>query len=127
MRNIKVYLAGGMKGDWQDMVIRACETLDVEFFDPRSHGIKDEAGYTDWDLTKVSDSDMVFAFMGKDNPSGFGMNLEIGYATALGIRVMFVEEAGDDRSRYYGMARACSTPIMGFVEGVMELKKWLKQ
>ena len=110
----RVYLAGGFRGGWQDRVIEAFnepfgEYLDVEFVDPRKHGLKEEADYTEWDLRAIRECDVVFAVSEHDNPSGYGLMLEIGYAKALGKQIIFCELGSDPvRTRYYGMARVVS-------------------
>ena len=99
---MKVYLAGGLSCDWQDRVPAHWELLD-----PRSWQDPDPAVYTERDLTAIRAADVVLAYMSSANPSGFGMSLEVGYAHALGKRVLFVDEIGGDwRSRYFGMHRS---------------------
>jgi nucleoside 2-deoxyribosyltransferase len=102
-----VYLAGGMKTGWQDRVIAACPA--IVFRDPRSHGLADEKAYTEWDLRAIRDSHLVLAYMDTDNPSGFGLSLEVGYAHALGREVWFVCEDENPRQRYFGMVRAVAS------------------
>lgn len=103
---MKIYLCGGMHDKWQDKVIEGFPQH--EFLDPRSHGLKDEREYTDWDLKAIREADAVLAYMNNDNPSGFGLNLEIGFARALGVPVHLAIEDLGFRSKYFGMARACS-------------------
>ena len=100
----RVYLAGGMKDGWQD---RFMLTLDgVEYFDPRTHGLTDPAAYTEWDLRHVRLADAVVAYMDPANPSGYGLSLEIGYAHALGKRIVFIDAFGADwRGKYFDMHR----------------------
>ena len=101
-----VYLAGGMKSAWQDRVIDCCRG--ITFLDPRSHGLADEAAYTQWDLDAIRQCDLVLAYMDTVNPSGFGLSLEVGFAYALGKPVWYVCEDSSERQRYFGMVRACS-------------------
>lgn len=103
---MKIYLCGGMKGTWQDQVIAALPR--DEFLDPRSHGLTDEQAYTQWDLNAIDRADLVLAVMTADNPSGYGLNLEIGYAKAKGVPVYLVCEDLGNRMNYFGMARQCS-------------------
>ena len=103
---MKVYLAGGFRSGWQDAVIRLASHH--AFLDPRMHGLTEERDYTKWDLDAIKDSALVFAYLEKDNPSGAGLALEIGYAYALGKVIIFVEEPGHPHSRYFGMARQCA-------------------
>lgn len=87
---MKIYLAGGMKSDWQDKVMNACQQH--TYFDPRTHGLENPADYTKWDLEHVAKSDLVFACFTTDNPSGFGMCIEIGFAHRAGKQIMLVDE-----------------------------------
>ncbi len=98
-----VYLAGGMRSKWQDVVKKA--HLDAIYLDPRDHGPMPEKAYTDWDVTAIRRADIVFAYLEKDNPGGQGLALEIGVASALGKYVIFVEEPGHPQTRYFGMCR----------------------
>ena len=104
---MKVYLAGGMRGTWHDEVMAALPQN--EYLDPRTHGLTDEREYTAWDLSAVRQADVVFACMTMDNPSGYGMNLEVGYAAAFGKTIIFVDAKSpiDERfSRFMGMTRS---------------------
>lgn len=112
-----VYLAGGMRSNWQNVVKEALRKaqLPVIFIDPREHGCADEQKYTSWDLEGVRRADIVFAYLEKDNPNGAGLALEIGFAKALNEssvavkkKILYVEDAGFQFSRYFGMARVCS-------------------
>jgi hypothetical protein len=93
-----VYLAGGMRSDWQDKVIDKCRGLNMNFLDPRRHGLKDPILYTTWDMQAIQRSDVVLAFLEYDNPSGLGMAAEIGYAKGLGLPVIFVNEQHIDHN-----------------------------
>jgi nucleoside 2-deoxyribosyltransferase len=102
-----VYLAGGMRSNWQDRVIHAVSG--VEWRDPRSHGLTEEKEYTKWDLYAVQECDVVFAYMDHDNPSGYGMCLEMGYAHALGKKIILVDMRSPVDARFrnwMGMARS---------------------
>lgn len=103
---LRIYLAGGMKSNWQDTVMNVCPMH--EYIDPRTHGLTTEDEYTKWDLDGVRGSDLVFAYMDTANPSGFGMSLEVGFAKALGIPVWYVCEDASERQKYFGMVRACA-------------------
>ena len=103
---MKIYLAGGMKGDWQDKVIAA--NPQHEYFDPRTHGLESPKEYTRWDLEHVAMSDLVFACFTEDNPSGFGMCIEIGYAHALDIPIILVDE---QQQRSWSMVNCCCASV----------------
>lgn len=102
---MKVYLAGGMKSTWQDEVILWLPD-GVKVYDPRHHGLSSPSEYTRWDLDHIEKSDAVISQMSSDNPSGFGLSVEIGFAHALGKRIIFIDKIEDDwRSRYFDMHR----------------------
>ena len=113
-----VYLAGGMKSDWQDRVIAACPHL--AFRDPRTHGLTDETEYTEWDLRGIRDSQIVLAYMDAGNPSGFGLSLEVGYARALGRTIFYVNEDAPERQRRFGMVRACADQVFDSLDAAIE-------
>lgn len=117
---MKVYLAGGMRTTWQDELIAALPN--VVFLDPRSHGLNDPAAYTAWDLNAIREADAVVACMTSDNPSGYGLSLEVGFAYALGKPVYFIDGVrGDWRSRYFDMHREVATAVCSFAEVVKVL------
>ena len=102
----KVYLAGGMRSGWQDQVMSRLAGAD--YYDPREHKYKDVRHYTEWDLEAIKRSDWMFAYFEAENPSGFGLALEIGFAKALNKTVILVDEksASDDEVRnYFAMCR----------------------
>ena len=75
--------------------------------------------YTEWDLFYIDKSDIVFAYMEKDNPSGFGLCLEIGYARAKGKLVIFVNESDN---RYLSIVGAASNVVFhSLSEGISYL------
>lgn len=87
---MNIYLAGGMKSEWQDEVMRLLPGN--TFFDPRTHGFKKPTNYTIWDLFHIQEADLIFACFETTNPSGFGMTLEIGYAHAMKKPIVLVDE-----------------------------------
>lgn len=122
-----VYLAGGFHGDWQTQVKEGL-LEDFTFFDPKEHQIQDKTQYTQWDLHHISKADILFGYMSKTNPSGFGLALEIGYAKALNKLVILVDEksAKDELfSKYFGIAhKASSVTFHNLQEGIDYLKKF---
>lgn len=123
-----VYLAGGMHTGWQDKVIEACEHKRIQFLDPRSSGLTDEDDYTAWDLWAVQQSDYVFGYLAKDNPSGIGLAVEFGYGIGSGRELIFIEDEDDDRTRKFGMLRAISTHnFVGFDKGLDWFKKRMQE
>ena len=103
----KVYLAGGFKTRWQDVVIERAPKF--EFLDPSLHGIQDPIEYTKWDLNAVEESDIVFAHMEGSNPGGYAMALEIGYAKALNKTVIYTEsDIPNELKKRFDMVRSAS-------------------
>lgn len=99
-----IYLAGGMKGDWQDRIIENCKG--AIFIDPRKSGQPAENEYTAWDLAAVERCDAIIGLMESTNPGGSGLAVEFGWGASIGRHLMLVEEAGFPQERYFGMVRA---------------------
>jgi nucleoside 2-deoxyribosyltransferase len=96
---MRVYLAGGLHGDWRDRVKR--EVPDVTWIDPRQHGLEgDPAAYTTWDVMGVARCDVLFAYLAENNPSGLGLAFEMGYAKALGKPIIYVCELTPEHERF---------------------------
>ena len=103
------------------------EVPGFHYHDPRSHGFEgDPAAYTAWDLDAIRRSDLVFAYLERDNPSGFGLAVEIGYAAAQGKQVVLVDEksgVGEDTARHLSMVRhAASRCFDTLAEGLRYLE-----
>lgn len=91
--NIKVFLSGGMnESNWQQEVINSVGNDKYIYFNPREHLLSKSNEYTMWDLFYVKNCDVVFAYMQRNNPSGIGLTLEIGYAAALGKQIILIDE-----------------------------------
>jgi nucleoside 2-deoxyribosyltransferase len=105
-----IYMAGGFKSGWQAKVIK--QLHGYEFLDPSQHNIQDAAEYTRWDLDAIRESDIVLGYMESTNPGGYSLALEIGFAHALGKKVVLVDEIKDPSvSRYFEMVRQCSAHV----------------
>src|SRR5262245_9766764 len=98
-----VYLAGGFRTKWRDRVRRLEGFI---FLDPSQHHLREPRNYTAWDLDAIRRADVVLAYLEKENPGGYALALEVGYAKALNKRVLFVEDPGDTRHHYLSMIRA---------------------
>lgn len=110
-----VYLAGGMKDGWQEKV--APLLVGHELLDPRSWSSPDPAVYTARDLAAVRKAHVILVHMSSSNPSGFGLSVELGYAYALGKRIIFCDEISADwRSGYFGMHRQMATVVYSSLE-----------
>ena len=115
------YLAGGMRSTWQDKVKN--EFPEIQWHDPREHGLSEPREYTAWDLDKVRSSAIVFAYFTKDNPSGFGMSAEIGYARALNKLIILVDEQD---IKYWAMVHEmCDYWTEYFEAACVWLRHWL--
>ena len=128
MTSKSVYLAGGFKSGWQDVVI--AEFPDVTFFDPRSHGLTSEVAYTLWDTQKIRDADIIFGYAEASNPNPFGLMFEFGYAYARttlitgGVKTLiYVEDQNHPNLRGFGMVRAvCDVHAFSLEIGILELR-----
>ena len=87
---MKVYLAGGMKSGWQEKV--KVDGPGAQYLDPSTHYLQNEREYTAWDLHAIHASDVLFVYFEADNPSGYGLSLEVGFAHALGKTIILVDE-----------------------------------
>jgi len=87
---MKIYLAGGLNSNWQEFAEK--ELLEHECINPKNWEHTEADVYTYRDLDGVYRCDLVLAYMEKENPSGIGMSLEIGYAVGIGKPVIFVNE-----------------------------------
>jgi len=120
----KVFLSGGTHTDWQGQVIMAIHGI-AEFFDPRtiSH-VKDAEAYTWRNLIEVRDSDIVFAYMEADNPSGLGLAVEVGYAVGLGKLVILVDDKSETDpqfERYFAIVRNAAHSVPPTLDEGIEL------
>ena len=107
----KVYLAGGFRSNWQAQVA-ARLAVSFELLDPSAHNIQDPAEYTRWDLEAVRESDIVLANMEASNPGGYSLALEVGFAKALGKRIIMVDQVEEPSvRRYFEMVRQCSDRV----------------
>ena len=105
-----IYLAGGMSDDWQDKASSLLPGCICK--DPRSWSDPTPAIYTKRDIDALLDSSYMLAYMDSRNPSGFGLSLELGYAAALGRKIVFVDAIKDDwRSKYFGMHRELASYV----------------
>jgi len=121
-------LSGGFHSNWQKKVIDSCIGAFI-FFNPREHGLEKSASmYTTWDLHHIKQSDIIFGYMEQNNPSGYGLSLEIGYANALSKTIILIDEKSKkDKKfeRYFGIIRESSNIVLdNFEEGIEVLKSF---
>lgn len=100
----KIYLAGGFRSKWQE---KAKEALgNWQILDPSTHNLPAPKEYTAWDLRAIRDADIILAYMELHNPGGYALALEIGYAKALGKKIILIEEHPDnERRKHFDMIR----------------------
>ena len=122
-----VYLAGGMKSDWQSKFKERYPH--VVFFDPSSTGLKAAHEYTPWDLDAISKSSLVVAHMETSNPGGYNLGLEIGYAHALDIPVWFIDgDENEQRKKYFAMLHHVAERVfLKLEDALVDLEYWLHQ
>lgn len=118
MKN-RIYLAGGLRSNWQQRIIREYQD-DFIFFNPIEHGLESSSKeYTTWDLHFLEKSDIVFAYLEENNPSGIGLALEVGFAKAKGKTIILVDERSstDKRfERYFRIVHECSSVTFYSIE-----------
>lgn len=92
-----IYLAGGFKTDWAERVKE--RVLGFEYINPKQKEYKNGERivmnvneYGAWDLHFVKQSDIVFVYIERTNPSCVGTSVEAGYAKGLGKTVILVLE-----------------------------------
>lgn len=125
----EVYLAGGMNNsDWQSRVINEVKSKDILFYNPREHQLNDSTEYTVWDLYYVKKCDILFAYMQKDNPSGIGLTLEVGYARAIDKTIILIDErSAEDEvfaSRFEIVRQSASIVFDSLEKGIDFLSKF---
>lgn len=117
-----IYLAGSLQGPLRERVIRALIDKRHTLIDPATSGLINEIDYTRWDLRGIDRCETVVAFMDSNNPSGYGLNFEIGYAYATKKRIVFLDMLGTDwRVKYFGMVRAVVSQTVYTVEELAEV------
>lgn len=129
MENLKLYLAGGMNSNWQGKLINQLKE-DFIVFNPIDHQLENSLEYTNWDLFFVQKCDIVFAYMEKDNPSGFGLTLEVGFAKALNKIIILVDEKSELNSQFkqkFQIVRASATVVFdNLSHGIDYLKSFTR-
>jgi nucleoside 2-deoxyribosyltransferase len=123
----KVFLSGGFKSNWQSIVIQELGEQFV-FFNPREHGLEHSDFYTTWDIHFVKECDILFAFMEKTNPSGYGLAFELGVAYSLNKTIILIDEksSGDKIfSKYFKILHKPSGVVLNnLADGIDYLKKF---
>lgn len=134
MREQTVYLAGGFKSNWANDVRESLEGYPIRFIDPKTKEFKngervtmDVNEYGKWDLHFIRQSDIVFVFVERDNPSCIGLACEAGYAKGLGKTVITVLKKGNlhTEDRYLSfITQVSDITFENFSDGVDYLKSF---
>lgn len=127
----KVYLAGGFKSDWQDLVKK---NIDLIWLDPKvkERDVREQEPmtleeYGTWDLHHIKQSDIVFVYCEATNPSCIGLSVEAGYAKGLGKTVILVLEKNNltIRDRYLDFLKTVSDIVFDDLDsGIKFLSKF---
>lgn len=127
MSKQKVYLSGGLRSNWQQQVVDQIGDQFV-FFNPKAHRLVDPEQYWTWDIHFIKQCDIVFAFMDKRNPSGYGLALEVGAAYAYDKIIILVDEkspANKRFSKYYKIVHSCAHVVLPTLQdGISYLRKF---
>ena|ERR1700682_4875620 len=116
---LTLYVAGGFRSGWQKEVHSALPEYDI--LDPSAQQIRDPEEYTEWDLDAIRRSDVVLANMEATNPGGYSLALEVGFAKALGKRIVLVDQISDPAiKRYFEMVRQSSDVVFGSLTEAIE-------
>ena len=98
-----VYLAGDPKSGWQTKVCKAIQ--DLQLLDPSKEDLADPKELTRWGLQAIRKSDVVLAYLEKEDQNGHALAFELGYAKALGKTILLVQEHGAEQDKYLQMVR----------------------
>jgi nucleoside 2-deoxyribosyltransferase len=124
-KTIRVYLAGGFYSNWQGQVKESLTGFN--YLDPSEHNLSNPAEYTAWDLEAIRQCDIVFAFLEANNPGGYALSLELGYAKALNKIIIFVDEkTASLKKPYFDMLRAASTEVFNSLDEGIRFMESLK-
>ena len=111
---MKVYLAGGFESEWRSTIKKSWLHEQFDFIDPQEKENRKEFSveeYICWDLYQIKNCDIVFCYISKDNPSGYGACVELGYAEALGKTVITVIEKNHPKYKYILFTKGVSDVV----------------
>ncbi len=99
-----VYLAGDTQSGWQTRVCKAIQ--DLQLLDPSKQDLADPKELTRWGLQAIRESDVVLAYLDKEDQNGHVLAFELGYAKALGKTILLVQEHGaGEEDKYFQAVR----------------------
>ncbi len=111
---IRVYLAGGYVSGWRNRLVQELRPK-IEGIDPFTHDQESIAQFVSKDLEAIRNSRVVIAYF----PGGWepiGMAAEIGYACALGIPVLLVDETPQPNGFLVGCSKRLFTSLNALIE-----------
>lgn len=112
-----IYLSGGMSSNWREIVMESTNHI---FLNPLDHKLQESSQYAIWDLLAIKQCDVLFAYMERNNPSGYGLSLETGYAKALGKTIILVDEKRDPKM---AIVRCCADVLVSdLYDGISVLR-----
>ena len=119
-----VYCAGGMRSGWQAKVKKALPSKCI-ILNPASFTLSEAEEYTARDLYLVRKADVVLANIERDNPSGVGLALEVGYGKALGCLVVLVDnrEWGLTTAKYFDIVANTADVVFDELEEALAFLK----
>jgi len=118
---VRVYLSGHLDGDWQDDVKK--RVIEATFFDPRTIDSDDPEIYTFDELDEIYKADLIFAYLSKDNPSGIGLALEVGYGRSENCYIILVNEK---KSKKWDIVEACADQVFDNLDdGIDYLQRFI--
>ena len=71
-------------------------------------------------MAHIRKAETLIGYMDADNPSGFGLCFEIGYAHSLGKHIIFIDETDEKRRRYFGMVRAVAHEVYKSIDDSLQ-------
>ena len=120
---MNIFLSGDTRSGWQDKVIKRFPNC--TFFDPRTVSGKSYEEMARIERDWVNQSDIVFAYLSKTNPYGYGTTFEIGYALANKKAIIYVDEKQVSSSKWIG-----EHPLLSYdnlKNGLNKLEEYIKQ
>jgi len=87
---MKVFLSGDTHGTWQTDIMK--QYPDHRYFDPRTVSNKTLQEMALIERQWIDESDILFSYLSKTNPYGFGTCFEIGYAVAKRKVIIYIDE-----------------------------------
>lgn len=118
-----VFLSGDTRTEWQSEIVDMFP--DHSFFDPRTVSDMPYKKMAEIERNWVDQSDIVFAYLNKSNPYGYGTCFELGYAVAKKKMIIYIDEKQVSSSKWLGQHPMHTFDNLN--DGISQLKKLLDQ